>query len=285
MIAFVTEPAHPDITPDDQRAAAALLRRGHPVRGVPWDADTDWAQFDSVVVRSPWDYHQRPSDFLAWLDRLERSGARVWNPTPLLRWNSNKRYLLDLAARGVPIVPTTLLTRDTPADLAAVLAARSGSEFVIKPAFAAGAIDTWVTSPRLATEHQPRLTSLLARSDVLVQPFVDEVRTRGEWSLIFFDNAFSHAVLKRPRPGDFRVQEKHGGSAEPVPTPPATLIDHARKVLAAASPDPLLYARVDGVEINSTFTLMELEALEPALFLSTSPGAGDRLANALLARL
>jgi hypothetical protein len=155
---------------------------------------------------------------------------------------------------------------------------------VLKPAFAAGAIDTWVTSPEDAPAHEPRLHALLDRTDVLLQPYLPEIAADGEWSLIFFNHTFSHAVLKRPRAHDFRVQEKHGGSTHPQ-TPPPALIEQAHHILTAATATPLLYARVDGVVLNNTFTLMELEILEPALFLSTHPTAPANFARALLERL
>lgn len=281
MIAFATYSAQPDLTPDDRLAADVLAGRGLPVVGVPWDsADVDWGRFDAVVIRSTWNYHVRPREFMAWLDRLAAAGVPTWNPVPFLRWNADKRYLVDLAGRGTPTVPTTLLPRGSHPALRALLASLPVPSGVLKPTFAAGAHETWVTTADTAAAHEPRLHALLSQTDVLLQPFVPEITTDGEWSLIFFNDQFSHAVLKRPKAGDFRVQSQHGGTERPA-DPPDHVLAQARRVLGAVD-TPLLYARVDGVDIDGTFTLMELEALEPHLFLSTSPDAPSRFADAIV---
>jgi hypothetical protein len=288
MIAFATDAAHPDLTPDDQLAVAALARRGVRVTPAVWDSPTvDWSAFDAAVVRSTWDYHHRPADFAAWLTRLEQSSARVHNPAPFLRWNADKRYLLDLARAGVPTIPTLHVRERQATNLALLFDSFARPSLVIKPAIAAGARETWVATRDSLPSDQARLDALLTHSAVLVQPFVGEVTTQGEWSLIFFNGEFSHAVLKRPTPGDFRVQQEHGGSTTPA-TPPPYLVPQARHVLDALPHPPLVdtrplaYARVDGLDLSGTFTLMELEALEPDLFLSTAPAAPDRFAAAIL---
>lgn len=283
MIALVTYSDRPEIHADDQLVADALARRGLRVVGVPWDApDVNWSSFDAVIIRSTWNYHTKPAEFLAWIDRLERDGARAWNPPSFLRWNADKRYLLELAERNIPIVPTLYTPQGQPLDLRATIRSLGPAAAVVKPTFAAGAYETWVAGRGSADEEQARLDALLSRSGVLIQPFINEVVTNGEWSLIFFDKQFSHAILKRPKFGDFRVQSEHGGSAQSL-HPPDHLLAQAQRVLAAVD-TPLLYARVDGVEINDQFVLMELEALEPLLFLSTSPAAPDRFADAILSR-
>lgn len=283
MIAFVTQPAVPEITADDELAAELLRRRGKVVRGVPWDAaGVDWREFECVVVRSPWDYYKRAGEFMGWVDRLDLEGVRVWNPAGVLRWNAHKGYLVELAGRGVAVVPTTMVERGSRVRLGEMVARYGSGEAVVKPAQSAGAIGTWVTSAASAGRDKGRWEELLERGDVLVQPLIDEVRTAGEWSLVFFNGVFSHAVVKRPKGGDFRVQEEHGGRTEGA-VPPTGFVEAARRVLAAATPEPLLYARVDGVDVRGVFTLMELEVLEPMLFLGTSAGAGERFADAVLA--
>ena len=249
-----------------------------------WDSPGgDGAGYDAVVVRSVWDYHLRPAEFLLWVDALERAGVLLLNPPAVIRWNHHKAYLRDLAGHGVATVPTVWLERGADADLGGVLADRGWEEAVVKPAISASAYETWVTSRSSARTDQGRFRALLFAGDALVQPVVPEVRSGGEWSLIFFGGAFSHVMLKRPREGDFRVQEELGGSAERR-EPPAALIEQARQALAAV-PAPCLYARVDGVERDGGLVVMELELIEPVLYFGADPGAADRFAAACLERL
>jgi len=245
--------------------------------------DVCWEEFQGVVVRSCWDYHHRLEEFLAWVAWLERAGIPLWNPPAVLRWNSHKGYLRDLAARGVPIVPTRWLGRGEPVDLPMLLEDAGWRDAVMKPAVSASASGTWRTSTEAAAGDQARLGELLRAGDVMVQPFVSEVRDRGEWSILFLGGQLSHAVLKRPAEGDYRVQWEFGGRAVTA-APPPTLVADAEAVMAAVPGDPV-YARVDGVERDGRLVLMELELIEPHLFLGWDDGAAGRLAGGLLALL
>ncbi|PYP05101.1 MAG: hypothetical protein DMD57_04710 [Gemmatimonadetes bacterium] len=190
-------------------------------------------------------------------------------------------YLRDLAARGVPIVPTRWLARGRRVDLARLLRDERWSDVVVKPAVSASATDTWRTSAATAGVDQSRLEELLRAGDVMVQPFIDEVRDPGEWSIIFLGGRFSHAVRKRPAAADYRVQWEFGGTAAPM-APPARLVADAAAVMAALPGHPL-YARVDGVERDGRLMLMELELIEPHLFLGWDADATGRLARVLAA--
>ncbi len=269
----------PQLAIDDQLFLMTLRQRGHRVDAVVWD-DThiDWADYDGVIIRSCWDYHKRPAEFLAWIDRLDGMGVRLWNPAPLLHWNHEKRYLIELAAQGIPIVPTIYLERGALVDLAQLLRDQQWADAVIKPAIAATAFHTWRTNITQAVTNQQQLAALVARGAVLVQPLMPEI-AQGEWSLLFFGGEFSHAVLKRPAPGDFRSQDDFGGTVE-LRNPPPGMVDQAQHILSTLS-SPWLYARVDGLVVGSVFTLMELELIEPSLFLSAAPHAANMLATAL----
>jgi glutathione synthase/RimK-type ligase-like ATP-grasp enzyme len=282
-IGLVTCAKLPELTPDDRLLQEELQRRGHLVRGVVWSEERgDWREFDQLVIRSCWDYHLRPAEFGAWLAAMEAAGVPLWNPAALVRWNMHKAYLQDLAAGGVPVVPTLFLEQGTRASLAELLAEQGWSHAVMKPAISASAFRTSLVARDQATAAQASLDGLLAAGDVLVQRFVPEVRSQGEWSVVFLGGAFSHAVLKRPGAGDFRVQNELGGSSEPGQ--PAPRILEAARRIAAHIPEPWLYARVDGIELEGRFTLMELELIEPVLFLSEAPAAAARMADALLRR-
>lgn len=280
-IALATCAAHPTLNDDDRLLIPALRDAGFTAEPAVWDSpDVRWEGLQGAVVRSCWDYHHRLEEFLSWVTRLERAGVAVWNPPAVLRWNSHKSYLRDLESRGVPIVPTRWLARGQRVELARVLQDEGWRSAVVKPAVSASAFGTWSTEHG-ADDDQTRLDGLLEVSDVMVQPLVDEVRDPGEWSILFYGGRFSHAVLKRPAAGDYRVQWEFGGSAVSA-APPRYLIAAAERVLAAA-PGELLYARVDGVERAGRLVLMELEVIEPHLFFGWDAGAAARFAAAFQA--
>jgi glutathione synthase/RimK-type ligase-like ATP-grasp enzyme len=280
-IALATCAALHDLVPDDRLLAGALRARGGDVAATVWnDPAVDWSRFDRVVIRSVWDYHLRFSAFLAWLDQLLASGVAVVNPVPTLRWNARKRYLEDLARAGAAVVPTEFLAAGAAPRLGEVLDRRGWARAVVKPEVSASAHRTVRLSRAQAHARQADLERMLEAGPVLVQPYLEAVED-GEWSLVFLGGSFSHAVRKRPAPGDFRVQEEHGGRSEPALPPPAVLA-HAWQVLGAC-PQRWTYARVDAVEQAGEPLLMELELIEPALFLGAEPGAAGRLADAILA--
>jgi len=285
-IALVTYDAQPSATDDDRHLVDALVKLGASVDERPWsDPTARWETYDAVIVRSCWDYFHKPAAFHRWLDALEASGARVFNATSTLRWNADKAYLRDLDARGVPVIPTHWIDRGAVSSLDDVRTRTGWSELVVKPAVSGGAHRTWRAMPGEPADDE-RLAAMTADGTVLIQPLVDEIASEGEWSLIFLDGRFSHAVIKRPRAGDFRVQKEHGGTVEPI-VPPESIVADAARALEGAHPEGEvpLYARVDGCVVDGTLMLMELEVLEPELFLRADPSAGDRLASALLGRL
>jgi glutathione synthase/RimK-type ligase-like ATP-grasp enzyme len=283
-ICFVTCQPWPEISESDRLAQQALEARGAVVEARPWNLPhADWGGFDAVVLRSNWDYHFDPEGFLAWLDRLERAGARIWNPPDLVRWNVSKRYLLALQAAGVPTVATVILEDETRAGLAAAMAEHGWRTAVMKPEISASAHDTRLVTDATMASAVAALASGAIRRPVLLQPFVEEIRTRGEWSLVFIDGALTHAVLKRPASGDFRVQPRLGGTVEALPAPDR-VASAARGALAALPVAPL-YARIDGVETAAGFLIMEVEVNEPGLFFPHAPAAAERFAEAILRRL
>jgi hypothetical protein len=218
-----------------------------------------------------WGYHLDPG---AWLDRLdswEAAGVRLHNPAPALRWNTAKTYLCELEQAGAPVIPTLAVTDATTADLAEARR-RFGTEvLVVKPQIGASAHGAEILRPG----DRPTLPG-----PAILQPYYASVRTAGELSLMFFAGRFSHAVRKTPGAGDFRVQEEHGGSSVPV-VPPPEAIRAAEQVLEAA-PRGLTYARVDLLpDAQGRHRLMELELIEPQLFLAHAPDGGAALGHAL----
>jgi glutathione synthase/RimK-type ligase-like ATP-grasp enzyme len=269
------------LTPSDQQLLAPLHALGFSAEPVMWsDPAIEWTEYAAVVIRSCWDYHHRINEFLDWIGRLETARVPVINTASTVRWNASKTYLTELGARGVPIPPTIVVRRGaTDREAAPAIAALPSTDVVIKPAVSATAYETWRATVPLDPVDTARLRALTARGDVIVQSFVREIATSGELSFVFFDGVYSHAARKLPRQGDFRVQADHGGLLE-ITDAPAEIIRQAQAIVRHAPSVPT-YARVDGVVIGGVFTLMELELIEPELYLSQVGAAAPRFAAAI----
>ncbi len=260
------------IPPGDRLLRRELIAAGHRASHAVWSSKTEnWKAFDAVIIRSCWDYHLRPKAFLDWIASLEAERIPVINAPALIRWNFDKRYLAALARAGIAIPDTVWLEPGESLDIAAYRRLHGWSAAVVKPFVSASA-------------HRTRVRYRgLARGPALVQRFVPEIQTAGEWSLIFFAGTFSHAVRKLPASGDFRVQMEYGGSAAPA-RPTAAVLTFARRVLAL-SPVPPAFARIDIVHTAAGPVLMELELIEPELFLPPTGPAAARAAAAVLRQI
>ncbi len=230
------------------------------------DPDVGWARADAVIVRSTWDYTEHLDDFLCWADAVAPA-ASLWNPARVLRWNAHKRYLVELAASGLSVVPTTLLAAgEDQAAIEAALQAAGPGLVVVKPAVDAGA-----RGARCGAAGDPTLAAhaaaLVAAGDVLVQPHMAQIAEEGELSVVVLRGVPLLARRKLPADGDFRVHEHHGGRTVAVPLDDE-LVAFAEAALALVD-EPLLYARVDAVRHEGSLHLMELELIEPLLYLDT----------------
>jgi glutathione synthase/RimK-type ligase-like ATP-grasp enzyme len=283
-VALATCAALPDLDAEDAPLVPALRQAG--IEGVPlvWnDSAVDWAAYDLVVVRTTWDYPNKIAAFLAWADRVA-ARRTLWNPSPMLRWNTDKHYLRELAERGVPIVPTRWLPRGSTHDLGAILAEERWGEAVLKPVVSAGARRTRMVGPDSLADGQHFLAEQLTQRAMMVQPYVPEVSTVGELSLLYFNGRFSHAVRKIPATGDFRVQTEHGGRVESV-VPTTVELVAGQRVLDAMG-EETLYARVDVLPTeDGAHRLLELEVTEPSMFLTWNVDAPARFARAIAERL
>jgi glutathione synthase/RimK-type ligase-like ATP-grasp enzyme len=276
-IALATSSKYPNLTDDDRLLLEPLRKRA--IEPVPeiWN-QSNWPRYDAVIIRSCWDYHLQPEKFLQWIADLEMADTPVFNPAPIVLWNSDKTYLRDLEAKGIAVVPTLWPEPDNPVSLTDELRELAWPKAVVKPRISATAYRTQLVTSENAISAQPLFDDLRLGPGVMVQKFMDGITTEGEWSLMFFAGAFSHAVIKRPKRGDFRVQNDFGGTAQPANPPPRVL---AAATQAVESVDATLYARVDGVVDEGLFRLMELELIEPALFLSEHQVAPTRFAEAI----
>jgi glutathione synthase/RimK-type ligase-like ATP-grasp enzyme len=284
-VALATCREFADLVEEERPLVGDLAALGVRAEPVCWDDAVDWGAYGAVVVRSVWDYWLRVPAFTAWLGDLERRGVPCWNPVPLIRWNLDKRYLRELETRGVPTVPTLWFdgASDAPEDVPARVAEAGWDDVVVKPTVSAGAWRTLRTRASDLASNGHHLRSILAGGGLMAQPFVPEVVTEGELSFVFFAGELSHAVRKRPGAGDFRVQWIHGGS-HAAEAPSREHVAQARAALAAA-PSEGLYARVDGVVRGGRLVLMELEMIEPYLFLTEAPGSRERFARAVAERV
>lgn len=280
-IAFVTYAELADLIEGDRLAVAALEKHGFAVDAALWDdPKIEWQQYEAIVLRSCWDYHLRAAEFSDWLARLEAFGAPLWNPIDIVRWNMDKSYLSDLQERGANVLPSVWLPQGGKVDLAHLLAEKGWERAVIKPVVSASADNTLLTARSEAARHQGELDGLLRKGGVIVQEFASEIETQGEWSFLFYGGQYSHAVVKRPKAGDFRVQPHLGGTHAAAEAADG-LVDQARRIVDAVSAE-LLYARVDAIEREGQLLLMELELIEPYLFFPEHPEAPERFSKALI---
>ncbi|MFM8871168.1 MAG: RimK family alpha-L-glutamate ligase [Actinomycetota bacterium] len=286
VIALVTidEARHHDT--DLHRLADALTRAGATVELVNWDdAAADWKRFVAAIVRSPWDYHWRLPEFLAWAERVSRE-TQLFNSAEVLRWNTDKVYLRDAVAFGVPVIPTEFVTEDVGVDAVAL-----PRDVVVKPTVSAGSNDTlrFINDEAGARAHIRHVLSLGKKA--MVQPYQGRVDERGETGLLFYNGEFSHAFCKAAilsqgeseRNGLFVVEEITAR------TPRADELAVGEKVielLTSRFGEAPLYARIDMVDgDNGKPLVMEIELAEPSMFFHVAEGSADRYANAILARV
>ncbi len=275
-VLIVSSEAEKSVNGDDHLLLSELCARGLSAAVAVWtDPGVDWASAAVTVVRSPWDYHRNYTAFLGWIDRVAARSDLI-NPPRLLRWNSDKRYLAELEQRGFPTAPTIWIPRGSRPSLSVPT---DWDEFVIKPAVSASAWQTAVfraSDTRRALNH---LSELLAENDAMLQPRLRAVDDEGERSLIFIDGRFTHAVL-RPSPLRFADAE----SRCRLYTPTTRERGLAEDILNTLDENPA-YARIDLVREGGELLLLELELVEPDLFLRFSNRALLDFANLISRRV
>lgn len=255
--------------------ADALIAAGAKVEPVAWTEADDLDGFDLVMPLVAWGYHLDYDRWLAFLNRAEAGRWPLINPPALLRWNGDKAYLAELADRGVPTVPTLAVESCCDADLEEARRRFDSDWLVIKPPISASASGTHRLGPNDDLPAESR------RRPMIVQPLIEEIAKTGEFSLMLFGGEFSHAVVKRPKAGDFRVQPHLGGVTVPSEAPPGA--ERLAKQALAAAPTQATYARVDIIpDDNGVLRIMELELIEPALYLDHAPGGGAAFSQAVL---
>jgi hypothetical protein len=287
LILFATYSARPELTEDDQLFARALQQRGARVRGASWDdAAAAWSKAAAVVIRSTWDYHLRRDDYLAWVERVGATTS-LYNDARVVRWNSHKRYLDELSKRHVAVIDTVFADKGSRLDLDLIARAHGWTDTVVKPAVSASAHETRRFTLEQRATGQLHLERLLEQRDVMVQPHLSALAERGELSLLYARGRFTHSVRRRSALIEGDTMPKVAAAMAST-----AARRHAYRVLAAAadtigiSPNDLLYARVDLVETGSDeYVLLELELVEPSLFLLHAPEAAEQYADELMVLL
>ena len=278
-VAYLTMADEGDYVTDFHLSFEPMLDLGWRVDTVAWRSRVEWDDYDAVYICTPWDYPEHLPQFLDVLDAIENSHALLINDLALVRWTLEKTYLRDIERRGGTIVPTVWYESIESTNVGEFFAIHGTNKVVIKPTVGANAKDTFVLTEPLNDDRLQMLHQVYAERPFLVQPFIDNIQSEGEYSLFFFGGEYSHAIRKIPKAGDFRVQEEHGADIQPA-EPPDALRDIAGSLFNSVRPLPA-YGRGDWVRDNDGhFLLMELELIEPSLYLRTDSGAAARFARA-----
>ncbi|TPV54315.1 hypothetical protein FJ444_19210 [Aestuariibacter sp. GS-14] len=279
-IAFLSMDSLDDFFVYDDLLITPFGQVGYQVETVSWrNSEQDYSGYEAVIVRSPWDYQQAPQAFMACLEQID-SQTRLMNPLSLMQWNVDKRYLRELASADVAVLPTLWLDDYHHETLVNAFEAFGCDEIVIKPCISANADDTFRLSRADLDLRQAQLAQVFSKRPAMVQPFVTSVVEQGEVSLFYFAGELSHAILKTPKQGDFRVQEEHGGTLAVI-TPEQAVIASAEQALSAM-PTGYLYARVDLLQHQGKWCIIELELIEPSLYFNLDDTSPQKFVDAYL---
>lgn len=269
-----------DFVTDYDVSFSAMAELGWDVDTVAWrDPSHEWNAYDAVYICTPWDYPQHKDEFVRVLQDIDDSRAVLVNPMPLVHWTLAKTYLRDLEQRGAPIVPSVWIDEIDAAQIPGWFDTLATDSVVIKPEVGANAQDTYVLKNPVKPEMVSHLLATFGSRPFFVQPFMQSILLDGEYSLFYFSGEYSHAIRKVPKAGDFRVQEEFGGDIQKV-QPSAKLLAAGQTVMSLIAPQPV-YARIDFVRAaDDQFLVMELELIEPSLYLRMDTAAAARFASA-----
>jgi glutathione synthase/RimK-type ligase-like ATP-grasp enzyme len=274
-VALITgaEMAKPD--PESYLLIQELDHLGIASELISWRAPLDWSLFDLIIIRTPWDYFLHLEEFLSWVEAVEKV-SKVLNSSRILRWNSHKKYLKELSSLGIPTVPTVWVKQNQ--ESLGLFDSIEWQTVVVKPAVSIGAVGALKGASK-DSHVREHFEQELKKGDVMIQPFLESISDFGELSLIYFNGIYSHSILKKPQNGDYRVQDSYGGTNALFNS--ALETQQIGTQVIACLPDISLYARVDLVKYQDQWLLMELEAIEPELFLPIAPQAAKNFAKAI----
>jgi glutathione synthase/RimK-type ligase-like ATP-grasp enzyme len=261
-----------NVANEDDTLLDFLKAKGYQITKEIWNDDTvKWENYDLVILKSPWDYFDLIEDFYAWLAKLEKLKVRLLNPIEIVKWNADKHYLQEIEKAGLKVTPSAFIVKGDQINLHTYFKLFNTHQLIVKPCVSGGSKNTFKVTAANVDEITSSLTQLILEEDFIVQPFLKEIEEHGEWSFLFFNGKFSHAILKKAKEGDFRVQASFGGTVH-LKDAPSDYLNNAQLYINQFAKG-CLYARVDGTIINGEFYLMELELIEPFLFLSQHPSS------------
>jgi len=269
-----------NILKEDNLVQEALEKQGLRVVRRSWDdPQADWSDVAFVLFRSTWDYFDRFPEFSAWLKKAKEQTFMI-NPYDIILWNLDKHYLQDLSSSGINIPPTIFMEKEEAGSLAEKVAQSSWKEVILKPVVSGAARHTYRFFPEDAEKLEAQYQDLIREEAMMIQEFQEQVPLQGEISFMVIDGVFTHAILKKAREGDFRVQDDFGGTLHPY-EPEAWEKEFAEQTVALSGRKPL-YARVDAIRDNQgELALSELELIEPELWFRFFPPAANILAEAI----
>ncbi len=270
-----------NILKEEDLLKKALQKKGLKVIRKAWsDPDFDWLTTTCAIFRNTWDYFDRFDEFQKWLDHVETQ-TQLINPVQQIRWNMDKHYLQDLKDKGIHVVETVYINKGDQRSLSSMIEGLGWKDVILKPTVAGAARHTYKLNPENIAQHEAIFTELIAREDMMIQPFQHNIAAKGEVSFMVIGGSFTHAILKKAKSGDFRVQDDFGGSVHNYKASQEE-IAFAENVVKACDPLPV-YARVDVMWDNEDKpAVSEVELIEPELWFRECPEAADLLAEKVL---
>lgn len=273
-----------NVLDEDRLITEALQRRGLTVTRTNWDnPEYDWTKTRFALFRATWDYFDRFQEFSKWLTSVSDK-TNLINPLSLVKWNMDKHYLRDLKKRGITIPPTLFIEPGENRSLTEIIKSTGWNDCILKPAVSGAARHTYKLNASNVKDHEMIFRKLIGEESMLIQEFQHQVTTKGEIALMVFGGKFSHAVLKKAKAGDFRVQDDFGGTVHEY-YPSQQEIEFAEHTVSTCMPLPV-YARVDVIWDNqNNLCVSELELIEPELWFRKHLPAADAFAEAVLIKI
>ena len=280
-VAFLTIDDMTEFESDDALMYDPLTELGIELEEVPWREKRNWNDYEMIVIRTTWDYQSAPKDFLKKLKQIEASGGNLLCPSSVVEWNMHKSYLKNLEREGVAIVPSIFGKKLTEKVFDKAATAFEANKFIVKPTVGANSDNTFIMH---ADKLEEEALVHFSDKEFIVQPYINSINTHGVYSLIYFNNVYSHALVKVPAKEDFRVQEEHGGRVIGFKANPE-MLEMAQKAIEFVKED-VLFTRVDLVQMkDGSYAVMEVELIEPSLYLRMDPKAPRTFAKAILGRI
>ena len=268
---------------EDRLVRQALERKGLKVKRISWDDPRfDWSGTDFILFRSTWDYFERFPEFSVWLEEV-KSLTRMLNPYEVIRWNLDKHYLMDLDEAGIPVPPTLIIEKGDQGSLENWTEQAGWKEIILKPVVSGAARHTYRFSAGKSGPYEETFRKLIAEESMMIQEFQESVPVKGEIAFMVFGGKYTHAIIKKAKKGDFRVQDDFGGSVHNYEAS-GPEIEFAEQVVDRCG-FTTVYARVDAIRDNmGRIVVSELELIEPELWFRFNPSAADQLADTIAAR-